>query len=89
MNISLTPTLDDYIQSKVDTGLFNNRSEVIREALRMMHERDSKLETLRAAHIEGENSGDAGPINFTDINKAIDAKFSMKNLIQELDAEIS
>ena len=36
MNISLTPALEDYVRRKVATGLYNNASEVIREALRLL-----------------------------------------------------
>lgn len=52
MNISLTPELERIVKSKVDSGLYNNASEVIREALRLMvaQERTEamKLELLRA-----------------------------------------
>lgn len=53
MHISLTPELETIVRSKVDTGLYNNASEVIREALRFMetHEElvnEMKLEKLRA-----------------------------------------
>ena len=34
MNVSLTPTLEEYVRRKVDTGLYNTASEVVREALR-------------------------------------------------------
>ncbi len=34
MNISLTPELENAVKSKVASGLYNNASEVIREALR-------------------------------------------------------
>ena len=51
MNVSLTPTLEDLVQQKVATGLYNSASEVIREALRLLEERDEmrkmKLGTLR------------------------------------------
>lgn len=39
MNVSLTSALEDYIRRKVATGLYNNASEVVREALRLMLER--------------------------------------------------
>lgn len=32
MNISLTPTLEKFVQDKVASGLYNSVSEVIREA---------------------------------------------------------
>ena len=40
MNISLTPTLEKFVQDKVASGLYNSASEVIREALRMMASKD-------------------------------------------------
>jgi putative addiction module CopG family antidote len=41
MNVSLTPALEDYVRRKVATGLFNNASEVVRAALRLMVERET------------------------------------------------
>lgn len=46
MNISLTPTLEKYIQEKVSSGLYNSVSEVIREALRLLVAQD-KVEKNR------------------------------------------
>jgi uncharacterized protein len=40
MNISLTPQLERYVRQKVSSGLYNNASEVIREALRVLLERE-------------------------------------------------
>ena len=40
MNISLTPALEDYVRRKVASGLYNNASEVIREALRLLVQRE-------------------------------------------------
>jgi len=40
MNVSLTPKLETYIKGKVASGLYNNASEVIREALRLLLERE-------------------------------------------------
>lgn len=40
MNISLTPTLEKFVQDKVASGLYNSVSEVIREALRLLASKD-------------------------------------------------
>jgi antitoxin ParD1/3/4 len=40
MNISLTPELEQFVQGKVSSGLYNNASEVIREGLRLLKEHD-------------------------------------------------
>jgi antitoxin ParD1/3/4 len=38
MNISLTPRLASFVRASVRSGLYNNASEVMREALRHMQE---------------------------------------------------
>jgi antitoxin ParD1/3/4 len=41
MNVSLTPELEAIVQTKVSTGHYTSASEVVREALRMMVDRDA------------------------------------------------
>ncbi len=52
MNISLTSNAEHYVQSKVQSGMFSNASEVIEVAVHRMHEADerymAKFERLRA-----------------------------------------
>jgi antitoxin ParD1/3/4 len=40
MNVSLTPELEKFVDGKVESGLYNNASEVIREGLRLLKEHD-------------------------------------------------
>ncbi len=40
MNVSLTPELEKFIDGKVESGFYNNASEVIREGLRLLKEHD-------------------------------------------------
>ena len=53
MHVSLTDRLDEYVREKVASGLYNNASEVIREALRQKMAADEtdelKLQRLREA----------------------------------------
>ena len=49
MNVNLTRELEELVQRKVESGLYNNQSEVVREALRLLAERDR----LREAHLDG------------------------------------
>ena len=53
MNISLTPTLEKFVQDKVASGLYNSVSKVIREALRMMASKD-KISQERIAQLNKE-----------------------------------
>lgn len=47
MNVSLTPELERLINDKVETGSYQTASEVVREALRLMKQRDEGLLQLR------------------------------------------
>lgn len=51
MNVSLTPELETLVQQKVRSGLYSSASEVVREALRLLNDRDTtrqqRLEELR------------------------------------------
>ena len=71
MNVSLSSTFEAYIQRQLDEGTYNNASEIIREALRLKMKQDeiyqTRLESLRAAIIQGEESGDATPFDMQDI----------------------
>lgn len=66
MNVSLTPALEKMVQQKVDSGLYNNASEVVREALRLLREteevRRAKLKRLKSALARGEADVAAGRV---------------------------
>ena len=44
MNVSLSLPLEEYVSKKVESGLYNSASEVIREALRLLQEKEQKRE---------------------------------------------
>ena len=71
MNVSLTPHLEELVKKKVDSGLYGSASEVMREALRLLEERDRlhamRLEELRAEIRKGLDSGEATSLNIGDI----------------------
>jgi antitoxin ParD1/3/4 len=65
MNVSLTPQLEAMIRQRVESGRYNNASEVVREALRLLeeHERVQHLRSLLAVGLEDERRGDL--VDFT------------------------
>lgn len=58
MHVSLTPALEEFVRSRVDSGLYHDASEVVGEALRLMQEyeeiRRLKLTRLKEALGKGE-----------------------------------
>lgn len=66
MNVSLTPELEQYVHSKVKSGRYLSASEVVREALRLLEERDRlremRLETLQKQIAAGIEQSDQGGV---------------------------
>ena len=60
-NVNLTQELDSFVSRKIDSGRYENASEVVRAALRSLEreeqEYELKLAALRAAIDEGDESG--------------------------------
>lgn len=60
-NVNLTDELDRFVRTKVQSGRYENASEVVRAALRTLEreeqEYEAKLAGLRAAIDEGDASG--------------------------------
>lgn len=71
MNVNLSTVFEDYIKQQLDTGMYNNASEVIREALRLKMQQDevyqAKLDALRTAIDDGLNSGASIPLDMSSI----------------------
>jgi len=56
-SITLGDHFDGFISGQVESGRFSSASEVVRAALRMLENAETKLETLRKMLDEGEQSG--------------------------------
>jgi antitoxin ParD1/3/4 len=63
-NVNLTDHLDQFIETRVTSGRFSNASEVVREGLRLLEQREQenkvKLKWLRAAVRQGADEIDRG-----------------------------
>ncbi len=53
MNISLAPELEQLVNDRVKTGLYQTANEVIREGLHLLRERDQRVEALRQDVLAG------------------------------------
>ena len=56
-SVALGSYFDDFIASTIQTGRYNNASEVVRAGLRLLEEREQKVAQLRSAINEGLVSG--------------------------------
>lgn len=62
-SVALGTYFENFIQSRIAQGRYNNASEVIRAGLRLLEENESRLLELKAAIEEGIGSGEATDFN--------------------------
>ncbi len=78
-SMSLGEHWEVFIKNEIASGRYGSASEVVRDALRHMEERSSRLAALRAHLAEGEAQARRGEFV---------KDFSMEGLITELDQEL-
>ena len=62
-SVVLGPHLEEFIRRQIETGRFNNASEVMRAALRKLEDDEAKMAALRLDIKTGLTSGVAGDID--------------------------
>mgnify|MGYP001063186166 CR=1 FL=1 len=77
-SLSLGAHWETFIKNEVSSGKYGSASEVVRSALRVLEERQSKLEVLQAYLAEGQEQAERG--DFVE-------EYSLANLIETLDTE--
>lgn len=82
MNVSLTLELMQLIQRKVASGMYNNASEFVREAIRNIDTNEKLLYELRLARLK-ETLQPA----INDAEKGVFADYSFEQLMQDMDHE--
>lgn len=75
-NVNLTEHLDRFVETRVSSGRFSNASEVVREGLRLLEQREqedqAKLEWLRGAVREGIEAMEQGDYTTLNSEREID-----------------
>ena len=78
LSITLPPEMASFIRQKVNSGLYGSNSEIIREALRGMMDRDRRLERLDTAIAQGVADAEAGRVqDIDDVRAELRGRFAV------------
>ena len=72
-SVTLGAHFEQFISQQVKNGRYGSASEAVRAGLLLLEAEETKLAALRQALVDGEESGPG--------------KYSLKGLVEELDAE--
>lgn len=72
-SVTLGKHFEKFLANQIEKGRYSSASEAIRAGLRLLEERETKLEALRRALIEGEQSGTSD--------------YSLQGILDELESE--
>lgn len=72
--ITITDNQDKWIKSQIKAGEFTNDSEYIRDLIRRDQTSQADIEVIRAALIEGEESGKPQRFDIAKFKRAMTAK---------------
>jgi antitoxin ParD1/3/4 len=71
-SVTLGSHFEQFIASQIASGKYGSASEAIRAGLRFLEERELKIEALRNALKEGEDSGIAENYSLEDVMNELD-----------------
>ena len=77
--ITITDQQDNWIKAQIATGQFTNDSEYVRDLIRRDQASQADIEVIRAALIEGEESGDTKPFDSSRFKQEMAAKHAGKS----------
>lgn len=75
-SVDLGSRLEKFVASLVKSGRYNSKSEVLREGVRLLEEREKRLAALDAAIARGIADADAGRVKpVGQVFRRLDAKY--------------
>jgi len=63
MNVSISSSLENFVQEQIKTGLYNSASEVVRAGLRLLREREADINKKIAIGLKQIENGEYEEMN--------------------------
>lgn len=85
MHVSLTAELESRVKAKVESGLYNNASEVIREALRFMDTHEDWIHEVKLVRLREQLKTGTDQLDRSE-GIAIESKSALDSLFDDIKA---
>lgn len=63
VQVTIAEPYDSFVEAQLESGAFKSAEDVVEAGLKLLKEEQARIEWLRDALIEGENSGPARPVD--------------------------
>jgi antitoxin ParD1/3/4 len=84
ISADLGPQLETFVAKLVETGRYNSKSEVLREGIRLIQERETRLSVLDQALARGLADAEAGRVKpMSDVVARLEAKYQSMSPAKE------
>jgi antitoxin ParD1/3/4 len=78
MNISLPDPMRDWVDTQIESGLYANNSDYVRDLIRKDQQRRQQRQALQQAITQGIESGEAKPLNMSTIKQKAKQEAGLK-----------
>jgi antitoxin ParD1/3/4 len=84
ISADLGPQLESFVAKLVETGRYNSKSEVLREGIRLIQEREARLSALDLALARGLDDAEKGRVKpMSDVVSRLEAKYQSMSRASE------
>jgi len=84
ISADLGPQLERFVARLVETGRYNSKSEVLREGIRLIQERETRLSVLDQALAQGLADAEAGRVKpMSEVVSRQEAKYQAMSAVRE------
>lgn len=84
ISADLGPQLESFVAKLVETGRYNSKSEVLREGIRLIQERETRLSVLDQALARGLADAETGRVKpMSDVVARLEAKYQSMSRAKE------
>ncbi|MDQ0422679.1 antitoxin ParD1/3/4 [Peteryoungia aggregata LMG 23059] len=71
VQVTIAEPYDSFVKSQLESGAFKSAEDVVEAGLKLLKEEQARIEWLRSALIEGENSGPSVPFDPEDLMDSV------------------